>query len=100
MSSFTIRVELHGASADQYELLHTMMNLQGFKRTIAGTNTSGAPGVWKLPSGEYDYSSDDESAAQVRDKAKIIGDAIKRGAWVLVTKVAERSWSTEQVRSG
>ena len=97
---FTVRVELHHASAAEYKLFYTMMELQGFKNTVNGTGSAGSTGVWKLPSAEYDYQSDTETCAQVRDKAKIIGDAIKPGCWVLVTEVAKRSWSTEQVKSG
>jgi hypothetical protein len=99
MSSFTVRVELHNATGADYEILHTRMEQRGFKREIGGTDSSGSPGVWALPTAEYDYQSTTESAFQVRDNAKAIAETVKIGSWVLVTEVQNRAWSTVKLRS-
>lgn len=99
MAQFTIRVELHGATPEHYETLHLRMAQNGFKRIIAGVDSSGAKGWWQLPTGEYDGESN-ESATKVRDNIKLIADSVKLGAWVLVTQVADRSWTTVKVSAG
>jgi hypothetical protein len=101
MSSFTVRVELHNASGQDYELLHARMEQRGFKREITGTDTSGSQGVWALPTAEYDYSSATETAFQVRDVVKAIANTVKSDSWVLVTQVQgnNRAWSTVKLRS-
>jgi len=96
MAQFTIRVELHGATAEQYETLHQRMETAGFHRAIAGVDASGQQGWWQLPTAEYDYEADN-TAQGVRDYAKIIADSVKSGSWILVTQVANRSWSTTRI---
>lgn len=98
MAQFTVRVELHGATAAQYDLLHQRMEAANFKRLIAGVDSTGSRGWWQLPSGEYDYEADTK-AEVVRDQVKIIADSVKPGAWVLVTQVASRSWNTARVKN-
>ena len=100
MALFTIRVELHGATSEQYEILHTSMAVHSYKRFVEGIDAAGAKGYWRLPTAEYDYQSadDTETAFTVRDKVLVIANAVKPGAWVLVTKSADRAWSTEKVR--
>lgn len=99
MTSFTVRVELHGATSADYDVLHVRMGAAGFARTVTGVDTSGASARWMLPTGEYDYSSETENAFAVRDKVKIIAESVKIGSWVLVTKVAERAWNTRKLQS-
>ena len=100
MADFTIRVELHGASATDYETLHLFLAGIGCRREIGGTDASGALGVWILPSAEYDYSDASRSAFQVRDMVKLVADQVKPESWVLVTEVKNRAWSTRRIRSG
>lgn len=95
MTSFTTRVELHGATGDDYERLHEAMARAGFTRTIAGVDANGKSGTWHLPTAEYDLSST-STCSQVRDLAKGIADRVKPGAWVLVTQVADRRWNTSR----
>lgn len=96
MSSFTVRIELHGADAAEYELLHAKMEQHGFQRFVTGVAADGTRGKWLLPNGEYDYTSNN-SAAEVRDLAKRIADSIRGGSWCLVTRSADRSWSTKKL---
>lgn len=98
MAQFTVRIELHGATDSHYTLLHTLMANAGFERFIAGTDISGIAGKWQLPSGEYDGTSD-ETATVLRSRLKILADGVKPGAWILVTKVADRSWSTLKLKA-
>ncbi len=97
MAEFTVRVELHGGSDHHYELLHSFMLAHGFQREIVGVDNSRARAAWRLPAGEYNYVSD-ASAAAVRDQVKVLADSVRPGAWVLVTKVAERAWTTQKLR--
>jgi len=99
MSQFTVRVELHQASSADYENLHERMASHGFNREISGVDASGIGGVWILPTAEYDYSDDAQSAEQVRNLAKTIADSVKTGAWILVTEVKTRSWTSKKIRS-
>ena len=96
MSNFTVRVELHGANESHYELLHAYMAAAGFFKFVSGATPCGESGTWKLPTAEYDYSSE-RSAADVRDAVKLLADSVKPGAWVLITEVASRAWSTEKI---
>ena len=97
MAQFTVRIELHSATSEQYTTLHTLMEASGFRRVIRGVDASGSQGWWQLPIGEYDGDFN-ETAVQVRDRAKLISDAVKTGAWVLVTQVADRSWTTQKIQ--
>ena len=90
MTSFTTRVELHGATGDHYTRLHEAMERAGFRRWIVGRNSS----RYALPTAEYDFSGT-YTASQVRDLAKGIADNVKLGAWVLVTEAGERAWTTQ-----
>lgn len=98
MALFTVRVELHSATADQYAQLHKLMEANGFRRLIAGLDPSGAAGWWQLPTGEYDCEFN-ETAEDVRRKVKLLADSVKAGAWVLVTQVAGRAWTTQKVQT-
>lgn len=59
------RVELHNASENDYELLHSAMEAQGFKRTI----TSDEGVTYHLPTAEY-YRIVNLDRSQVLDSAK------------------------------
>jgi hypothetical protein len=96
MTGFTVRVELHGADGKEYETLHQSMARYGFRRTIRGVDARGATHDYVLPTAEYDHQSTSTSA-EVRDLAKRIADSVRTGAWVLVTQVADRAWSTHAI---
>jgi hypothetical protein len=93
MSSFTTRVELHGAIWQQYDLLHAAMERSGFRRWVLGVNAHGTH-RFILPTAEYDFEAA-MTSEQVRDLALRIANGVKPGAWVLVTEVASRAWSTK-----
>lgn len=93
MADFTVRVELHGAGPDEYERLHQAMAERGFQRFPTG----GDGKRWRLPSAEYFFDGSALSSDQVRDLAKQVGDSVRMGAWVLVTKSDGRSWWAQRI---
>ncbi|WP_267388644.1 hypothetical protein [Sphingomonas sp. GC_Shp_3] len=98
MASYTVRVELHGASSSDYETLHTIMEAYNYHRKVKGVDRSGVAGTWVLPTGEYIIDTEN-AALEVRDTAKLLADAVKPGAWVLVTQAANRVWTTKKVQA-
>jgi hypothetical protein len=100
MADFTVRVELHGATGDDYEKLHAAMTAANYRRYVPGTMANGSTGIWALPTAEYDCTGAvNATAYTIRDQAKAIADRIKPGAWCLVTEVANRAWSTQLIRT-
>ncbi|WP_017346152.1 type V toxin-antitoxin system endoribonuclease antitoxin GhoS [Pantoea sp. A4] len=87
MATFTVRVELHNADYDDYELLHKKMNAKGYKRTV--TASSGTE--HHLPDAEYTFESSSKDESAVADEVKAIADSVKNGSGVLVTKSAGRA---------
>jgi hypothetical protein len=59
------RVELHDATYNDYEVLHSAMAAEGFSRTITGDNGI----VYHLPTAEY-YRSTQLSLEQVLESAR------------------------------
>lgn len=87
MPKFTTRVELHGASEDDYETLHEAMEEAGFSRQI----TSSDGKTYYLPWAEYSREgglSRDQVLATAKDAAAQTG----RKYAVLVTESAGRTW--------
>ncbi|KNC93757.1 type V toxin-antitoxin system endoribonuclease antitoxin GhoS [Trabulsiella odontotermitis] len=89
MANFTVRVELHNASSNDYENLHERMEAADFSRTI--TTTSGE--VYHLPNAEYSYSGN-KTIEYVRDLARDTAKRVKPNPAILVTKSdGTRRWS-------
>jgi len=94
MNSFTVRVELHGASGADYELLHQKMFAAGYKRFVWMTQTAtGKVAAFALPTAEYDHESE-RDVQQIRDQVYAIAASIRNRPWVLVTQVANRALQT------
>lgn len=87
MALFTIRVELHNATRDDYTKLHKLLAARGITDIV----TSDTGQSYRLPPAEYNYQGD-ASATAVTQTVKGIADQVVRSSAVLVTKVAERSW--------
>lgn len=94
MADYTVRVELHKASGDDYAELHEEMERHGYKREITT-----ARGTWRLPTAEYNLEGSSMETSEVRDQALEIAKSIKSKPtpWVFVTQSQGRSWSTEKV---
>ena len=96
MASFTVRVQMHNATGEQYELLHERMFAAQYYRFVDGVNEHGV-GCWLMPQAEYDHTAN-ATVTQVREHVATIADSIMPGAWILVTEVANRAWRTEPLR--
>jgi hypothetical protein len=87
MSSFTTRVELHGADRTDYDVLHQKMAAQGFSRIITGDD---GKRYW-LPPAEYNYEAA-ATRAQVLAKAQAAAAQVKTSFAVIVTEAEGRTW--------
>lgn len=74
MSQFTVRVELHNAIGEDYEVLHSAMQKEGFVRVI----TSDDGHTYHLPWAEY-TATGNVSTARVRDIARAAANTTGRG---------------------
>ena len=81
MSDFTIRITLHGATADDYRDLYSQMALIGASRTIRGTDGL----LYDLPDGEYLFTTT-LAPEDLRDRVVAIAGAIRANPSVLVTR--------------
>ena len=88
MAQFTVRVELHNASFDDYTALHSAMEQRGFSRLIQSDDGR----TYHLPWAEYSGSGS-LSSAQVRDIAKAAADSTGKKNGVLVTESNSRAWA-------
>jgi len=87
MSDFMTRIELHGATREQYDRLHVSMRAAGFRTAVFGTDNN-----WhQLPTAEYHYSGPDSIEA-VRAAAARCAAAVGTRYWVLVTKYDQCCW--------
>lgn len=87
MASFTTRVELHGATYQDYENLHVAMEREGFSRTIKADGG----GRYHLPTAEYDRSGA-LTLAQILESAKRAAASTRKSFAVLVTEAVARTW--------
>lgn len=87
MSEFTVRVELHDATWENYLDLHKKMASKGFTTTVTDMNG----GVAKMPMAEYNISSN-STMVQIRDLANLIAKSVVSKCAILVTQSAGRCW--------
>ena len=86
MARFSVRIELHDASWEQYTELHEKMSLQGFADTI--TTEKGAV---QMPPAEYNFEGA-VTKEQVLEKAKTAASSVVKKYAVLVTESNGRTW--------
>jgi hypothetical protein len=87
MAKYLVRVELHGATWDDYERLHSEMANRGFSREVTSDNG----GTYRLPTAEYviQTSHDLEGLrARAADAAKTTG----RKYGVIVAEYSRSAW--------
>ncbi len=87
MANFTVRVELHQAEWDDYQALHSAMELQGFSRLITADNGT----TYHLPWAEYNTAGN-LTSAQVLDAARAAANTTGKQNAVLVTEAIRRTW--------
>jgi hypothetical protein len=81
MSVFIVRVELHEAVEEEYEILHKAMSKSGFSRTVLDTNKI----EFHLPKAEYGMSADLEPA-KVMDVATKAAEQTNKMFGILLTQ--------------
>jgi hypothetical protein len=86
LNNYLIRVELHGANADDYGKLHNAMAQRGFSRTIRGDDGV----VYDLPTAEYAISAYEGN--EVRTQASAAADTTGRANGVLVAQYTQACW--------
>jgi len=87
MANFTVRVELHQANYDDYEILHAAMEQKGFSRKITADNGQ----TYRMPWAEYNGSGN-LTSAQVRDIAREAANTTGKANAVFVTEAQTRAW--------
>jgi hypothetical protein len=87
MARFMVRVELHGADENDYEVLHEAMEGEGFARQISSDD-----GVrYHLPTAEY-FREGDLSKQAVLKEATSAAAKTKKKAGILVTRARGFRW--------
>ncbi|WP_175785468.1 hypothetical protein [Burkholderia ambifaria] len=84
MADYLVRVELHGASDDEYEVLHVQMASFGFYRTIQSTTGPSYP----LPTGTY-WGQSEYGGSAVIDFANAACNAVGKPRSIVATESME-----------
>ena len=97
MPNFTVRVELHSATWQDYDVLHDAMAGEGLSRAIridAGT-------TYQLPTAEYVISGS-LTIEEVRERTKRAANRTGRSSEAIVAETVRWAWYglTEVRRSG
>lgn len=88
MTLFTVRIELHSASAADYEKLHLFMMQAGFLRTIVAD----ADGIrYALPTGEYNFEGE-STISEILARAQSAAQRTGKTSAILVTEGTRRIW--------
>jgi hypothetical protein len=87
MANFLARVELHGASWDDYEALHAEMANRGFSSEITGDNGN----TCQLPKAEYVIHTD-SGLESVRSLAAAAAQTAGRKFGVIVAEYFRSAW--------
>jgi hypothetical protein len=97
MANFTVRVELHSATYQDYETLHREMAKAGFSRTILGDNGAN----YQLPTAEY-VTSGNVTVQQVLEAAKGAASRTGKSFETIIAETVRWMWCglTELKRSG
>lgn len=87
MARYTVRVELHRADSDDYDLLHEFTEAEGFLRYIVDSDDV----KHQLPTAEYNISSSGGKDAVLRRAKQAASQSCKQ-YMVLVTESNGRTW--------
>lgn len=85
MPQYIIRVELHEAIFNDYEILHDAMLDEEFYKIIQDTNTEI---FYRLPMAEYNYVGENEDINQIAIKVERAASQTQRRFSIVVTKCA------------
>ena len=87
MASFLVRVELHNATWDDYERLHSEMGNRGFSREVTGDNGQ----IYQLPTAEY-VTHSASGLENVRVLAAKAAHTTGRKYGVIVAEYSRSAW--------
>lgn len=87
MARFTVRVELHSATWDDYLALYEQLAAYGITDII----TSDGGVAYRMPPAEYSYEGS-ATPEQVLETTKACAAKVVRSYAVLVTEAVARSW--------
>jgi hypothetical protein len=94
MSMFTIRVELHDATWDDYTKLHAQLAARGITDVVVSDE-----GVrYKMSPAEYNYVGD-RTIEQVQEQAEAAARAVGKRYAIFTSEAVRRRWTgLQQVR--
>jgi hypothetical protein len=87
MAQFTVRVELHHASQDDYDALHSAMEEEGFSRQIKSSDGT----RYHLPTAEYNCTSN-ANRNEILSSATAAARTTGKKFAILVTESGGRAW--------
>jgi hypothetical protein len=87
MANFLVRIELHGATWDDYEALHNQMAYRGFSREVTG----GSGQAYQLPTAEYVIRTAEE-LEDVRAAAAEAAKTTGRKFGVIAAEYSRTAW--------
>ncbi|MBS4088699.1 hypothetical protein [Pseudomonas rustica] len=90
MANYMVRVELFGASPEDYERLHARMDALGIERELTFSDGSKR----QMPSGTY-FGPSSFDVASVRDRIKVFANPLspQKDAAIFVCQVKDDEWS-------
>ena len=88
MANYIARVELHGATYDDYEGLHKSMRQRGFSRLIQG----GDGKTYHLPTGTYVTRNTNASQADALNQAGYAAQETGRKSSIIVADWDNATW--------
>lgn len=95
MAKFTVRVELHNATREDYTKLHQQMARYGFTDIIASDEGR----KYRLPPADYHFEGN-ATRSNVLEKAKAAAGSVVSKYAVLVTESSGRTWhGLEQINA-
>jgi hypothetical protein len=94
MPNFITRIELHGASTNDYERLHAAMAVEKFHRVILDDQGK----RYQLPTAEYFSHGETLTVETVRDLADRAAAKIAKPYWVLVSQYERAAWRLPEIK--
>lgn len=88
MADYLARVELHAATDEDYETLHTQMQHRGFLRVIRGNNQI----VYHLPTGTYVMRNTNVTLEDALNPAGAATQATGRASSIIVVAWTHAMW--------
>ena len=92
MANYVARIELHGATYNDYETLHAAAQRRGFSRTIVANDGR----KYQLPTGTYVAENTNATLEQAYDAARAAAAETRKTFWTVVADWASARFSLQQ----